>query len=319
MDDIDDLVGPATPHFAYQIRARVKALVDGLPEGPPGAALRRGEDGAPRPARPRVVEGRGGPARARDAARLGGPPEPRPRLRRRPTARERSTGKSVLVTGGSRGIGRGDRAPLRRARRRPGRDQLPAKRPGRRGDGARRSAALGAEPLAPARQPRRSRADVRAFVEEAGAARRARLERGHRRHPPGARADGEALGLDDERERPRAPHARAARRARRCRRAARSSRSRASARPRARRLRRSSARRRRPSSRSSATSPSSSRRATSASTRLGRPRRDGRPRALPEARDDARQFTRGERRPAGSSSRTTSPTRWRSSPRRTPR
>jgi hypothetical protein len=31
-DDIDALVGPATPHFAYQIRARVKELVAGLPE-----------------------------------------------------------------------------------------------------------------------------------------------------------------------------------------------------------------------------------------------------------------------------------------------
>jgi hypothetical protein len=31
-DDIDALVGPATPHFAYQIRARVKELVADLPE-----------------------------------------------------------------------------------------------------------------------------------------------------------------------------------------------------------------------------------------------------------------------------------------------
>jgi hypothetical protein len=35
IDDIDALVGPATPHFAYQIRARVKALIDGLPAGHP--------------------------------------------------------------------------------------------------------------------------------------------------------------------------------------------------------------------------------------------------------------------------------------------
>ena len=34
-DDIDALVGPATPHFAYQIRARVRALLDGLPEDHP--------------------------------------------------------------------------------------------------------------------------------------------------------------------------------------------------------------------------------------------------------------------------------------------
>ena len=32
-DDVDALVGPATPHFAYQIRARVKELVADLPEG----------------------------------------------------------------------------------------------------------------------------------------------------------------------------------------------------------------------------------------------------------------------------------------------
>jgi hypothetical protein len=30
-DDVDALVGPATPHFAYQIRARLRELVDGLP------------------------------------------------------------------------------------------------------------------------------------------------------------------------------------------------------------------------------------------------------------------------------------------------
>jgi len=30
MDDIDALVGPATPHFAYQIRARVRDVVSDL-------------------------------------------------------------------------------------------------------------------------------------------------------------------------------------------------------------------------------------------------------------------------------------------------
>jgi hypothetical protein len=30
-DDIDALVGPATPHFAYQLRARVEELIAGLP------------------------------------------------------------------------------------------------------------------------------------------------------------------------------------------------------------------------------------------------------------------------------------------------
>jgi hypothetical protein len=31
-DDIDALVAPATPHFAYQLRARVRELVQDVPE-----------------------------------------------------------------------------------------------------------------------------------------------------------------------------------------------------------------------------------------------------------------------------------------------
>lgn len=31
--DVDTLVGPATPQFAYQLRARVRELVAGLPAG----------------------------------------------------------------------------------------------------------------------------------------------------------------------------------------------------------------------------------------------------------------------------------------------
>jgi hypothetical protein len=34
-DDVDALVGPATPHFAYQLRARVRELVVDLPEANP--------------------------------------------------------------------------------------------------------------------------------------------------------------------------------------------------------------------------------------------------------------------------------------------
>ena len=34
-EEIDALVGPATPHFAYQLRARVEELVQDLPEGHP--------------------------------------------------------------------------------------------------------------------------------------------------------------------------------------------------------------------------------------------------------------------------------------------
>ena len=33
--DVDALVGPATPHFAYQLRARVQELVQDLPETHP--------------------------------------------------------------------------------------------------------------------------------------------------------------------------------------------------------------------------------------------------------------------------------------------
>jgi RecB family exonuclease len=34
-EDVDALVGPATPHFTYQLRARVEELVSDLPEGHP--------------------------------------------------------------------------------------------------------------------------------------------------------------------------------------------------------------------------------------------------------------------------------------------
>ena len=34
-DDITELVGPATPHFAYQLRARVQELIEELSEDHP--------------------------------------------------------------------------------------------------------------------------------------------------------------------------------------------------------------------------------------------------------------------------------------------
>jgi hypothetical protein len=34
-DDIDALVGPATPHIAYQLRARIRELVEDLPDDHP--------------------------------------------------------------------------------------------------------------------------------------------------------------------------------------------------------------------------------------------------------------------------------------------
>ena len=35
LEEIDRLVAPATPHFAYQLRARVHELIKDLPEGHP--------------------------------------------------------------------------------------------------------------------------------------------------------------------------------------------------------------------------------------------------------------------------------------------
>lgn len=35
IDDIDALVGPSTPHFAYQLRARVREAIAALPEDDP--------------------------------------------------------------------------------------------------------------------------------------------------------------------------------------------------------------------------------------------------------------------------------------------
>ena len=40
--DVDALVGPATPQFAYQLRARVRELVRDLPDDPP--VRRHGEE-----------------------------------------------------------------------------------------------------------------------------------------------------------------------------------------------------------------------------------------------------------------------------------
>ena len=40
--DVDALVGPATPHFAYQLRARVEELISGLP--PDHEVRRYGEE-----------------------------------------------------------------------------------------------------------------------------------------------------------------------------------------------------------------------------------------------------------------------------------
>ena len=35
VEDIRALAGPSTPHFALQVRNRIRRLIDGLPEGDP--------------------------------------------------------------------------------------------------------------------------------------------------------------------------------------------------------------------------------------------------------------------------------------------
>ena len=106
MTTIDTLVGPATPHFAYQLRARVRELIEDLPADNP--TRRYGEE------QMELLDRLG---RASSKAEEG-PPEPRTRIgwerdpqlragvRPAPAAAMTYAGASVLVTGGSRGIGR---------------------------------------------------------------------------------------------------------------------------------------------------------------------------------------------------------------------
>ncbi len=35
VEDVRELIGPSTPHFALQLRERIAQLIDGLPEGHP--------------------------------------------------------------------------------------------------------------------------------------------------------------------------------------------------------------------------------------------------------------------------------------------
>jgi hypothetical protein len=68
-DDIDALVGPATPHFAFQIRARLRELIAPLPEDHP--VRRYGEE------RVALLDELGfASSKAEDAD----PDEPRPKL-----------------------------------------------------------------------------------------------------------------------------------------------------------------------------------------------------------------------------------------------
>ena len=103
--DIDALVGPATPHFAYQLRARIRELIEDLPADHP--VRRYGEE------KMQLLDALGHASSRAE----GGEKEPRTRsagsvaelsagVRAAASAVMTFTGASVLVTGGSRGIGK---------------------------------------------------------------------------------------------------------------------------------------------------------------------------------------------------------------------
>ena len=81
VDDIDALVGPATPHFAFQIRARVRELIADLPEDDP--VRRYGEEKMALLDRLGFAstKSENADAESRDADRLGDDPVVRDRLR----------------------------------------------------------------------------------------------------------------------------------------------------------------------------------------------------------------------------------------------
>ena len=137
IEEIDRLVGSATPHFAYQLRARVRELIETLPADNPtrrygeekmelldrlGHASSKAEEG--------TVESRRGSAGTSFRA----PRPPRTRCR----AGDEAVRRRVRAGHGRLERDRpGDRPRVRRARRRPRGDRLHALRPSRRGDGGR--------------------------------------------------------------------------------------------------------------------------------------------------------------------------------------
>ena len=151
-----------------------------------------------------------GAARAALAARLERAPELGARRRAAPAGDEPGR-VPVLVTGGSRGIGRA--IALRFARDGATRVAIGYLRNDAAAEAAAESVrAAGAEPVL-VRGNVASKPRVVEEVAALGPARRARPQRGDGRDPAGARDRGQALGLDDERERARAAVARAGRRA----------------------------------------------------------------------------------------------------------
>ena len=86
-DEVDALVGPATPHFAFQLRARVGALIRELPEDHPVRVY--GEEQMELLERLgfSTLQGRGRPARAFDSSRVGTLPSHAPASRPLPKNR----------------------------------------------------------------------------------------------------------------------------------------------------------------------------------------------------------------------------------------
>ena len=207
VEDVEALVGAATPHFAFQIRARVQGADQRPPRRSSGPPLRGGTDRASRAPRPLDVEGRRGAARVAGADRLGDDlPSHRPVG---PLAGMTFAGKSVLVTGGSRGIGREIAlrfAALGAARVAIGyfRSDAAAEETGQDIE------AVGAEPLllrGNVGDPER----VASFLEQAGPTRRPRRERGDRRDPARCSSSRRSTGTGPERERALRLHACASR------------------------------------------------------------------------------------------------------------
>ena len=107
VDDIDALVGPATPHFAYQIRARVREAIAGLPDDDP--VRRYGEAKIELLDRLGFASTKAQNSEPESRERIGWDRIPSLGSRIGSAATRRAVseaGRRALVTGGSRGIGK---------------------------------------------------------------------------------------------------------------------------------------------------------------------------------------------------------------------